>query len=73
MLIFLETKGPGILEARLLSEKSAIVKRTETAILSYYIHMANTTLKMERKNQEEDLLENKRVELEKSFKKKQMR
>jgi hypothetical protein len=45
------------------------VQHTEAAILSYYEHMANATLRLERSNQDEDALEDQRRKLEKSFSK----
>ena len=70
--ILFETTGPTTLETRLISKKTVFVQRTEAAILSYYEHMANATLRLERSNQDEDSLEEQRKKLEKSFSKKRL-
>jgi hypothetical protein len=67
--ILLETTGLTTLETRLLLKKTMFVQHTEAAILSYYKHMANATLRLERSNQDEDALEDQRRKLEKSFSK----
>jgi hypothetical protein len=70
--VLLETAGPSTLESRLLSKKTAIVERTEAAILSYYEHMSNATLRAERKGPDEDTLEKQRAEMVELFSKKSM-
>ena len=46
--ILFETTGPTTLETRLISKKTVFVQRTEAAILSYYEHMANATLRLKK-------------------------
>ena len=46
--ILLETTGLTTLETRLLLKKTMFVQRTEAAILSYYEHMANATLRLKK-------------------------